>query len=277
MHLIAYADDSGTHDKTGLLRGARECIVGGYVAPDADWKNFRLAWDAKLKQFDAECFHFNEAATASRVIRGKIKAPSNYARNPFKNWSIEKIERFLIELSAIAGGGNRHITGGFVNTDRYHAAKKAGDLPEQADPYEHALEHYFASVLDTIHTFRPVWKRTPIYFIFDQSDKPDWKQAVSNVFSRYKAKYAQFKDFSFEDKKNPLHTPLQAADMWAYRARQIAEQWVDNEFISSGEELTLNLARNTFGPNPSGENQRLFGAFMRGELSYDYFKRSRGA
>jgi hypothetical protein len=275
MHLIAYADDSGTHDKTGVKPGARECIVAGYVAPAEDWKQFRLAWKAKLDQFNADYFHFYEVATASRVIRGTIKTPSNYEKNPFKKWSVEKIDRFLIELSAIAGGGNRHVTGSFVNTDRYHAAKRAGDLPEEADPYEHALEHYFASVLDTIHTFRPVWKRTPICFVFDQSDKPDWKKAISEVFGRYKAKYSQFREFCLEDKKHSLHTPLQAADMWSFRARQIAEQWVDNEFISSGEELTLNLVRNTFGPNRSGENQRLLGAFMRGELSYDYFKQSR--
>ena len=272
MRLIAYADDSGTHDKTGVKKGAREGIVGGYVAPEDEWKLFRLAWKAKLDQFDATYFHFIEVATASRVIRGKIKAPSDYESNPFKNWSIETIDRFLIELSAIAGGGNRHPTGSFVNTDRYHAAKKTGDLPEEADPYEHALEHYFASVLDTIHTFGPVWKRRPIHFVFDQSDKPDWKHAVNDVFKRYKAKYSQFKEVSFEDKKHPLHTSLQAADMFAYRLRQIAEQWVDNEVISTGKEFTYNLVRNTFSPNPSGENRKMLGAYMRGELSFDYFK-----
>ena len=31
MNVVVYADESGTHDETGVLKGAREATVGGYI------------------------------------------------------------------------------------------------------------------------------------------------------------------------------------------------------------------------------------------------------
>ena len=40
VKLAVYADESGTHDKTGALPGSGVAIVGGIVAPIEEWSKF---------------------------------------------------------------------------------------------------------------------------------------------------------------------------------------------------------------------------------------------
>ena len=65
MNLLCYADDSGTHDSTGELKGAKQGLVGGIIAPVAEWPQFCRAWQAVLTKYNARYFHFCEWKAAS--------------------------------------------------------------------------------------------------------------------------------------------------------------------------------------------------------------------
>ena len=170
--------------------------------------------------------------------------------------------------------GAKLTVGGFVLTKEFHLAKTSGDLPAAADPYEHSLEQFFAEVLSSIQELRAPWKRAQISFVFDQSDKLEWRRAVNDCFARYKAKYPTFAAVSFTDKKS--HLPLQAADMVAFRSRRIASQWVeggpDGEGFVDDREFTERLFRSIF-VHFHQDKDEWYRAYMAGTLSYDYFRK----
>ncbi|MGC3961491.1 MAG: DUF3800 domain-containing protein [Verrucomicrobiota bacterium] len=193
-------------------------------------------------------------------------------KSTFNGWPEESLRALLLDFGKLVG--SKLSVGGFVLTKEYHLAKSTGDLPPEADPYEHSLEQFFAEVLDIIHTLRAPWKRAHIDFIFDQSDNPDWKRVVNDCFARYKAKYPTFATIDFKNKKEEL--PLQAADMVAYRSRRIANQWVDNNPDGDGFqdsfEFTDALFRSVFVHFKQNKSD-LIKAYLNGTMNYDNFRK----
>jgi len=272
MKLVCYADDSGTHDPTGELKGAKQGVVGGIIAPASEWPQFCRNWQAVLTKYNAPYFHFCEWRAASAIARGKRRPTNDDKKNPFNGWSEESLDALLLDLALIAGA--KMTVGGFVLTNEFHLAKTGGDLPAAADPYEHGLEQFFAEVLSSIHHLRAPWKRGRISFIFDHSDKPGWRRAVNDCFTRYKAKFPTFAAVSFEHKKVAL--PLQAADMVAYRSRRIASQWVeggsDGEGFVDNRKFTETLFRAVFA-HFHQHKEDWYRAYLAGTLSYNYFRK----
>jgi len=272
MKLVCYADDSGTHDPTGEPKGAEQGIVGGIIAPASEWPQFCRDWHAALVKHNAPYFHFCEWRAASAIARGKRKPTNDDKKNPLNGWSETSLNALLMDLAWIAGA--KLTVGGFVLTKEFHLAKTSGDLPAAADPYEHSLEQFFAEVLSSIQELRAPWKRAQISFVFDQSDKLEWRRAVNDCFARYKAKYPTFAAVSFTDKKS--HLPLQAADMVAFRSRRIASQWVgdgpDGEGFVDDREFTERLFRSIF-VHFHQDKDEWYRAYMAGTLSYDYFRK----
>jgi hypothetical protein len=272
MKLVCYADDSGTHDPTGAMKGAKQGLVGGIIAPASEWPQFCRDWRSVLTKYNAPYFHFCEWRAASAVARGKRRPTNDYAKNPFKDWSEAALNALLLDLAVIAGA--KLTVGGFVLTRKLHLAKTSGDIPESADPYEHGLEQFFAEVLSGIHQLRAPWKRAQVSFVFDQSDKPEWRRAMKDCFARYKAKHPTFATVSSEDKK--LALPLQAADMVAFRSRRITSQWADGvkegEGFEDSHELTEALFKSTFDVFRRNKDEMLR-AYISGTFGYDYFKR----
>jgi hypothetical protein len=272
MRLICYADDSGTHDPTGEQKGAEQGIVGGIIAPESDWPQFCRDWRAALVKHDAPHFHFCEWRAASAIARGKRRPTNDDKKNPLNGWTEARLNALLMDLAWIAGA--KLTVGGLVLTKEFHLAKTCGDLPAEADPYEHSLERFFAEVLSSIHGLRAPWKRAKISFVFDQSDKLDWRRAINDCFARYKAKYPTFASLSFADKKS--HLPLQAADMVAFRSRRIASQWVEGgpggEGFVDDREFTERLFRSVF-MHFHRHKDELYLEYMAGTLGYNYFRK----
>lgn len=270
MKLICYADDSGTHDSTGVQKGARQGVVGGIIAPASEWPQFSRAWRAVLTKHKAGYFHFAEWRAASAIARGKRRPTRDDMKSTFNGWAEEALRSLLLDLARIAGA--KLSVGGFVLTKEYYLAKAAGNLPAEADPYEHGLEQFFAEVLSSIHALRAPWKRAQIDFIFDQSDNPEWKRAVNDCFARYRAKYPTFSTVDFRDKKVEL--PLQAADMVAYRSRRLTDQWVDNNIDGDGFQDSVELTNALFSSVFTHFQQNkaaTLEAYINGTLGYEYF------
>jgi hypothetical protein len=272
MKLSCYADESGTDDPTGAMKGAGQGFVGGIIAPASEWPQFSRAWQSVLIKHKAEYFHFAEWRAASEVARGKRHPTQDDVESTFNGWTEESLRSLLLDLATIAGG--KLSVGGFVRTKEFHLAKAAGELPAQADPYEHGLEQFFAEVLSSIHALRAPWKRAQIDFIFDQSDKPEWKRVVNDCFARYKAKYPTFATVRLKDKR--LELPLQAADMVAYRSRRMTTHRADNNVEGDGFQDSVEFTNALFSSVFTHFHQNkttMFEAYIDGTVGYEYFRK----
>jgi hypothetical protein len=225
VKLIVYADESGTHDQTGTQLNSQAATVGGLLAPQEEWTAFSFQWQKVLDDYGAPYFHFREWSAADAVIRRGCEPRSDFQKNPYRSWDAQHLSSFATKLATVAGSGNKLVVGGYVHTRAFHQGKLTGETNIGANPYEFCLDNFFTSVIETIARHRPPWKRLPLSFCFDGSDDAKWKQGVKTVFQRYKAKYHNFENVTFAKSSSTL--ALQAADMVAYRGRQIAGRWAD--------------------------------------------------
>jgi hypothetical protein len=271
VKLVAYVDESGTHDKTGKLEGSREVVVAGWVAWRDEWVNFCSDWQAVLNKYDAPYFHFKEWSAASAIIRKKRKPFSEFKQNPYRGWKLKDLDRFLQELANIAGSGNKIMIGGYVNTLEFHKAAMSPSIdpriiPSGGDPYKHCLDQFFKEFLIEVQQQWPYWTE-PVSFFFDQSNNPEWRNAVVGAFYSYKDKDSRLAVVSFADKKSKEHLPLQAADMIAYRCRQIAGKYIDQGMLGNElPELDKALFKGPFKVFEANK-EKLFLAYISGLLS----------
>lgn len=246
VNLVIYADESGTHDPTGAAKGAREAVMAGIVASREDWARFCSLWQQVLEKYDAPYFHFCEWSDASSVARKKRSPSSSFKANPYRDWSTDTLNKFLIDLARLTGAGNNLLITAGVLTNVFHQEKQIGNIPDIANPYEHCAGQFFTRVVEAIGVQRPPWKRQPISFFFDQSDDHEWTNAIKGQFATHQKRHRTFREIAFADKKLPPHLPLQAADMVAYRTRQMTEKWVDENCPKVWEELDAALFKSTF-------------------------------
>jgi len=163
------------------------------------------------------------------VVRGKIKADRHFSKNPYAKWPLKTIDGFLYELAEIVGSGNKVVIGGWIETSNIHKTKVAGQVPIHLksaadDPYTWLLLNFFKNLSNDILSGWPDWKE-PISFFFDCNDDAKWISSVVQTHRFCKQNEIRFGELSFVDKKITPHLPLQAADMIAYRFRQLAENF----------------------------------------------------
>src|ERR1017187_4802529 len=95
VNLVAYVDESGRHDRTGKQKGSGQIVVCGWVDWRSNWLAFCREWQSILRKYDATYFHFVEWAEASRVARNVKNPSSSFSKNPYRGWSLEKLDAFL--------------------------------------------------------------------------------------------------------------------------------------------------------------------------------------
>jgi hypothetical protein len=103
--------------------------------------------------------------------------------------------------------------------------------------------------------------QSPITFFFDHTENEEWRSAITRVHHSYKKIDARIKEVSFADKRDPEHYPLQAADMIAYRMRQIA-----GKFCNYDKNIPASLPpldRILFGKLAGDEFDKLFPRRLR--------------
>lgn len=229
VNAVAYIDESGTHDKTGQQKGSSVAVIAGLVDRREGWADFCRQWQSTLNKYSAPFFHFCEWSTASLVVRGKIKPESGFSKNPFAAWPLKRLDDFLYELAEIVGSGNRVTVGGWIETARIHGAKAQNAVPPAfrsaaEKPYDWALREFFRQLPNDILSGWPDWNE-PVSVFFDWSDDAEWNSSTTTAHRLLRERDSRFSELAFANKKLPPHLPLQAADMVAYRYRQLAENF----------------------------------------------------
>ena len=228
MNIVAYVDESGTHDKT-----SGSVVVAGLVAWLDEWTAFNAEWQAVLTKYQASYFHFKEFSQASRLERGDIKPFKDFEKNPYKGWPRATLDAFLWELGEVAGSGNKVIVGAYVDTSDFHKKKIAPNrnpktIPCGGDPFKFCLQGFFERLPKDILSVWPYWTE-PVSIFFDRVDDQMWRHSITDAHNFYQKKEPRIAELTFADKKNQKHVALQAADMVVYRFRQLSEKLKNNE------------------------------------------------
>jgi hypothetical protein len=224
MTVTLYADETGIHDPLGQEPGSEVAGVAGYAAWREDWEKFCVEWQAVLDKYAVPRFHFKEYAAV------KTWGPKN-SEWPYAGWSPEKRAMFLNELARIARENTYFSVGGFVNVQEYRRIIPDWFWQGQSHPYSLCLKGFFEGVLRQLVKMKWSPERSKrVAFVFDRDQNPQWHDTVLEWYqvTRRKDIYGRMGTISFADGKELL--PLQAADMLAYRARQITSKLVSSKF-----------------------------------------------
>jgi len=232
VKLVAYDDESGTGGNSVVI------VVGGVIALRDEWVGFCGDWQRVLNKHSAQYFHFREWADASSVIRGTRPANSSFKKNPYKTWSQSKLDEFLIDLAQVVVSENKLVVGGYVPPMQLRDLQANGVTKTTASPEELCLRYFFDSTVSTISAERKPLKRQGISFFFDHIENDQSRNIIRNGYNLACKRHTQFKSYTIvnEGLKERVKNgdveflPLQAADMVAYRIRQIMENFSNLDF-----------------------------------------------
>jgi hypothetical protein len=205
--LRIYADESGTNDRTGKQYGSSVPTVCGYIQTPEYWGLFSKKWKRILNDYHVPYFHFRELVTPR--LREK-------SCNPYNRWSEKKIDGFIHDLAFLCSQAAIPI-GGCFNAKLAHA------LNISEDPFKSALELFFEDLKEALSHRWPSYTGR-ILFVFDRTDSAEWTSTIHSVYKEQTKRDSRFGGLTFEDDKDPMHVPLQAADLYAYSVRQYAER-----------------------------------------------------
>jgi len=209
--LTVYADESGTHDPTGNLRGSEAPVFGGFMDTFDRWQIFRTHWESVLDKYKVPYFHYREFAPVLKT--------RNDPKSPYYGWDDRKRDEFIFELAAVAG---HQVPVASMLKLKGMVGRTADDL------YWTAIDCCFQNVIFQLNSFWPNQK-DKVNFIFDQNENREWIGRWAGVFSEWKQKEPRLGSYSFADKKDPINYPLQAADLLAYRVRKGALMRLDSD------------------------------------------------
>jgi hypothetical protein len=219
--IVVYADESGTHHPEGLVQGSQYPIIAGFAARESTWATFLISWAAVLKKYDVSFFHGRELEGARLAITQNRPASKQLLKNEYftKQWDIKKIESFRRSLTKVAVAGNKIPIIGGIGIQTFNKIKSA--VPEK-DPYKYCMSEFFRVYY---YETSLQWGnfKSDVQFVFDQNENKEWCAAIHEVFDAYQKKDPRMSGPSFQDKKKYPFWPLQAADLLAYRVRQLVE------------------------------------------------------
>lgn len=245
--IVIYADESGTHDPTGEKDGSAYPIIAGFAATIAVWDSFISEWEHVLKQYDVGYFHGRELREAQMAKLHNKPATKELLKNPYFKaaWSLQRIEQFRKKLTKVAAKKGKVPIVGNVSIPVLNRLKGKITLQNLEtilgdDPYKFCMADFFNNY--HLYTWLKWGKfKSHIQFIFDQNPRKEWQDAIREVFEAYQKEDSRMSGPSFEDKKKRKFFGLQAADLLAYRSRQLTEFKAQGNFRSKIEQLDFVL------------------------------------
>jgi hypothetical protein len=195
--LQIFADESGTHHPQGDKPGSEVPVIAGYMGWLDDWKTFCPAWKTVLKRYDVPNFH--------------AKDFERRWKHPYDLWSDHKAECFKYALAEIAG---RQIPlGGGYDIQEHHRI-----FPnDKTYPYIYPIQQFFKDLIETLNEHGLTKEKIAI--TFDTNTGKKWQSAITDTVETCKKAGVKIIEHGYGDDEVIL--PLQAADMYSYRAREL--------------------------------------------------------
>ena len=218
MSVAVFADDTGTHDDTGSEPGSAVAGVCGFLSWDDDWSKFSGEWQEVLNRYNVPKFHF-------RVFADQKRGP-NQPDWPYHGWSEEKRRDFLLSLATIIGQRTQFGLSAFFNKRDYDELFPDWWKEMGTTPYMFCIMLFFDAMADELQKRWPLAKESKVSYIFDRNPDLRWTGWVNFFFflKIHIGEGERMGTLSFaESKATP---PLQAADMLAYRMRQVNEKLI---------------------------------------------------
>jgi len=224
MELVAYADESGTHDPSGVQPGSEVAAIVGYVSWKEDWdKFFTPAWQSVLSEYGVAVFHMSE-------FMDQKNGPSK-PEWPYGGWSKDKRDVFARRLISTAVENSLFAVGGVLNVRDYDAVSPDWLKSETEHPYHFCFQLFFDMFLSTLrkHFEKPLLAQgEQAAFFFDRQN--EFQSKARDTFAIVKAvrdMEGWMGKLEFVSKEG--HVPLQAVDLLAYimrtsQARRIRER-----------------------------------------------------
>ena len=227
--IVVYADESGTHDSVGNQTGSQFPVIAGFAARKSVWRAFCSDWGRVLRLYGATYFHSRELRMAREAFVHQTKKPSKELQKNIyysQGWNLHKIESFRRSLAKVAADGDKIPIVGNVIIPAFNRIRTT--LLDQ-DPYKVCMSHFFSVYIEET---RLQWGNfaDDVLFVFDQTDKRQWFEAIHEVFADYQTRDPRMTGPQFGDKKKARFWPLQAADLIAYRVRQLLEDYKTRGF-----------------------------------------------
>lgn len=203
--IIAFLDDSGSHDAHGLEPGSNVVAAAGFVMLGERRSDFEKDWLAALKNNGAREFHMRDFA---------------HRRGEFEGWPPQRSDSLISELVAVVHAYALIYVGGLVLVRDYQSIIPVSLKAEIVHP----LCMAFAACIEEFLRFLgqgEVRVREPgekIQIIFDR--KPGYYERLSRILQELKTRADRFDlidGLIFESREAP---EIQAADLIAYEFRK---------------------------------------------------------
>ena len=212
MSLVAYADESGTHDAKGLHQGAEVAVVMGWVAEKDAWDIFDDKWQQVLVDHNIQVFHMSEF-----VDKKNGPIDPNW---PYLGWSDTKRDKFIRKLIALARDHAYFGIGGALNVKDYDAIVPEWTKQEAKHPYTFCFQLFFDMLLPALreNLEEPLPDGEQVAFFFDR--QKEFKARAELAFDIIKAmRDAEDRMGALTWADKAKYRPLQAADLLAYIIR----------------------------------------------------------
>jgi Protein of unknown function (DUF3800) len=197
--LVAYIDDTGTHDAKGQQPGSEVAGAVGYLSRFKQWAKLTREWRRTLHEHGVKVFH---------------AAHLRWRRGEFIGWSDDRERALIDDLTRLATRYTMFGVGGLLLVKDYMELSQ-WFRDEIRDPYFVGLKQLFDELLQG--PCAEEIRGETINFFFDRQNRlgPGTTE-MFDVFSIHKARGA-FGTLGFGDKEKII--PLQCADLIAYNVR----------------------------------------------------------
>jgi hypothetical protein len=210
--LVAYVDESGTHDKSGLQPGSKVAGLAGYVASEREWTRFSKRWNKILLRYGVALFHLSDFERR---------------KPPYGDWPDTKAERFVDELTAAIRKIHGYGLGAMVESRAHDALSpigiKTGKLARYQHTYYFSLSILLGALLDNLSVRFP--QREKLAIVFDRQQQ--FKTTALRICDAMRlARYDGFRIGTVKFSPKDGFPPLQAADCLVHWMRRDAEDHV---------------------------------------------------
>jgi hypothetical protein len=214
--IVCYADESGTHDETGVHYGAEVATVGGLISWKQNWDTFTQQWLLTLHRYQVPEFHMADFVKEERCEAGAE------CTSPYHGWSREKREQFGYDLAPIIRDNTIFGVGAVLDVRAYEEIMTGRAKEAFGHPYHVCFQTFFDGLITSIErdARTPFPEGESIACFFDQQNQFG-DQALQTFREMQKSEHVTKYLSGLDFVSMKRYVPLQAADFWAFRLRKV--------------------------------------------------------